>query len=82
MPLFLINFYLLLSKDENDNCFDRVIRRPIIKTNVTTLKLCGKSGVHEINITKKFKQLYKQAKKIKINELIDICELGDKEENK
>lgn len=65
-------FYLLISKDENMVLQDkkRVIRRPQIKTNFVELKLCTTSGVCEEKFTKKDKELYKLAKKIKINEIM------------
>lgn len=63
-------FYLLLSRD----CVDleserRVIRRPEYKTNMVNLVVCD-SGKKELTIAKSDKQLYKKARKIKINEII------------
>ena len=69
-------FYLLLAKDDVKTTLSRVIRRPLIKTNVTELKVCDDSGVRDAVITKKNKELYKKSKKIKINGLIDLSELG------
>lgn len=66
-------FYLLIDKyTENfENLNEsRVIRRPSIKTNFVELKLCTKNGVEIKNITKKDKELYKKARKIRINEII------------
>jgi len=68
-------FYLLLAKDDVKIKQSRVIRRPIIKTNVTELKVCDSSGVREVLVTKKNKEIYKKSKKTKINELIDLTEL-------
>lgn len=68
-------FYLLLAKNDIKNTVPRVIRRPIIKTNVTELKVCAADGVREVFVTKKTKEIYKKSKKIKINELIDLGEL-------
>lgn len=68
-------FYLLLAKDDVKIKQSRVIRRPIIKTNVTELKVCDSSGVREVLVTKKNKETYKKSKKTKINELIDLTEL-------
>ena len=48
----------------------RVIRRPILKTNFVELKLCTKDGVKLENITKKDKETYQKARKIKVNEII------------
>lgn len=66
-------FYLLIDKNaENVRNLDeaRVIRRPNLKTNFVELKLCTKNGVELKNITKKDKELYKKARKIRINEII------------
>lgn len=64
-------FYLLLSKDEfKIDKRVRVIRRPIIKTNVTNLMLCTKQGIVQKDFTKRNKEEYKKAKKAKINDLI------------
>ena len=62
-------FYLLISKDNTnfDENQKRVIRRPQIKTNFVELKLCLNSGVIEEKFTKKDKESYQKAKKIKIN---------------
>lgn len=70
-------FYLLLSKDNVKSDFARVIRRPIIKTNVTELKVCDDCGIRDLKITKKHKQLYKKSKKVRVNELIDLSEIND-----
>ena len=68
-------FYLLLAKDDVKLKQSRVIRRPIIKTNVTELKVCDSSGVREVLVTKKNKETYKKSKKTKITELIDLTGL-------
>ena len=63
-------FYLLISKENNEICDKRIIRRPIIKPNNIELMLCSKDGVSKEIYTKKNKELFKQAKKAKINDLI------------
>lgn len=66
-------FYLLIDKQTKiqDNSSERrVIRRPNIKTNFVELKLCTKDGVSSQNITKKDKEIFKKARKIKINEIL------------
>lgn len=72
-------FYLLFQKkdgllDNNENFytneFCRVIRRPKIKTNEIELVLCSKDGVTTKIFTKKDKDKFKKAKKIKINQEI------------
>ena len=65
-------FYLLIAK--NNECIDinerRVIRRPQIKTNFVEIKLCTNAGVVDEKFTKKDKDSYKLARKIKINEIM------------
>lgn len=64
-------FYLLFSKNNiQGNEKNRVIRRPIIKTNITTLSLCTKDGVVQKDFSKRQKEEYKKAKKAKINDLL------------
>ncbi len=69
-------FYLLFEKCDNKtvqkniDCKSRVIRRPVIKTNMCELVLCTTNGVKKQVFTKKNKEQYKKAKKTKINELI------------
>ena len=65
-------FYLLISKNDaiNTEFEKRVIRRPQIKTNFIELRLCSNDGISDEKFTKKDKESYKQAKKIKINELM------------
>lgn len=62
-------FYLLFAKDEVNVEGERVIRRPMIKENNISLVLCTKEGVKNKACTKKDKDEFKRAKKIKINEL-------------
>ena len=62
-------FYLLFAKDEVNVEGERVIRRPMIKENNVSLVLCTKEGVKNKACTKKDKDEFKRAKKIKINEL-------------
>ena len=65
-------FYLLISKEQSSEKTRemRVIRRPQIKTNFVELRLCSGLGVVDEKYTKKDKEAYKKAKKIKINETI------------
>ena len=64
-------FYLLISKKEKLNLDKkRVIRRPVIKTNLVGLVLCSKNGVEKHDFSKKNKENFKLAKKSKINDLI------------
>lgn len=63
-------FYMLISKEKMEKCEKRIIRRPIIKPNNIELMLCSSEGVKKENFTKKNKELFKQAKKSKINDMI------------
>ncbi len=64
-------FYLLFSKEEtNKSEGDRIIRRPVIKPNTVSLLLCTENGVIKKDFSKKDKNLFKKAKKSKINNLI------------
>lgn len=65
-------FYLLIKKECNQPLTNssRVIRRPIIKENNIELVLCFSGGVKKQVFTKKNKDLFKKAKKTKVNDLI------------
>ena len=63
-------FYLLIAKNTSEKQERRVIRRPQILTNMVNLKVCSANGVENLKITKKDKEFYKKARKIKINETI------------
>jgi len=62
-------FYLLISKEAEAMQNKRVIRRPVINTNEVNLVLCDNLGVMQTKVTKKNRDAYKKARKIKINEL-------------
>ncbi len=64
-------FYLLISKESNKIEGSRVLRRPVIKPNMIEHTLCSVDGVSKKVFTKKNKELFKLAKKAKINDLID-----------
>jgi len=65
-------FYLLFSKQEQTKASNfRVVRRPSFRPNTVSLVLCGANGVETVEITKKHKEKYKIAKKIKINDMFD-----------
>ena len=75
-------FYLLFEKVSNANDYHnansgassteygRVIRRPKIKEKEVELILCTPNGTDSKRITKANKQLFKNAKKIKINQIL------------
>lgn len=63
-------FYLLISKESNKIEGSRVLRRPGIKPNMIEHTLCSVDGVSKKTFTKKNKELFKVAKKAKINDLI------------
>ena len=62
-------FYLLIKKQKTTEKKQRVIRRPIIKENNVELVFCTENGVKKENFTKKNKETFKRAKKIKINDI-------------
>ena len=63
-------FYLLFAREDFEVEGLRVIRRPVIKENNVSLVLCSSSGVETRVFTKKNKEMFKKAKKAKINEII------------
>lgn len=77
-------FYLLFEKTDNSEVkhlkeldtnqieteLGRVIRRPKIKEKEVELVLCTKNGTEIKKVTKQNKQLFKKARKIKINEIL------------
>jgi ribosomal protein RSM22 (predicted rRNA methylase) len=73
-------FYLLFEKidkeskgsfDEQNLNFGRVIRRPIYHENQVELSICTSGGVERKIYTKRQKDIFKLAKKVKINGLIN-----------
>lgn len=66
-------FYLLFSKENNSiNVNNMVVRKPIIRKSCIDLKLCNSSGkVNNITITKKDKENYIKAKKLKHGDLFN-----------
>jgi len=63
-------FYLLIQKENVKKTGKRVIRRPVIKENNIEHVLCSVGGVTKEVFTKKNKELFKKAKKSKINDII------------
>ncbi len=65
--------YLIVAKDESlaqiENV-NRVIRHPIINTNMVKAKLCSNGEIIEKIYTKKDKELYKKVKKAKVGDLV------------
>ena len=63
-------FYLLISKKQTETVKQiRVIRRPVIKQNLVELKFCSETGVNQALFSKKNKEEYKKAKKIRVNDI-------------
>lgn len=60
--------YLAFSKEDIGKTKNRVIRPPVNKTNFIEVKLCEENGVSEKIYTKKEKDNYKKAKKIKVGD--------------
>ncbi len=66
-------FYLLLSKQDIKNVENMVIRKPIVRKSCIDLKLCNNGGkVNNITITKKDKENYSKAKKIKHGDIFNF----------
>ena len=55
--------YIAISKENLGTAEARILRHPIIETGKITLKLCTKGNIEQKVITKKEKELFKQAKK-------------------
>lgn len=70
-------FYMLFERidvlkvDKKPAGWFRVIRRPNIKENMVELAVCSAEGTKTLNFTKKNKELFKIAKKIKINQIFE-----------
>lgn len=62
--------YIAVSRENITKEKSRVIRHPLIYSGCVKLKLCTKSGIKEETITKKDKEKYKIARKIKNGECI------------
>lgn len=62
-------FYLLFSRENFKMVGERIIRRPRIFTNEIELIACGEDGYRNIKVTKKNRDEFKRAKKIKINQI-------------
>ena len=60
--------YLAFSKEDIGRTKNRVIRPSINKTNFIQVKLCEENKVSEKIYTRKDKEMYKKAKKIKVGE--------------
>ena len=60
----------MLSKTENKIEGERIVRRPLIKEGSISLVACSESGVENKFYTKKNKDLFKTAKKAKINQIL------------
>ena len=63
--------YIAISKEEfTKNEIIRVLRHPKIETGKITLEVCTNQGIHEMIVTKKDKQLFKKARKIKCGDIL------------
>ena len=54
------------------NRISRVLRHPIIEPGKITLEVCSEEGIKQILITKKDKELFKKARKVKCGEMMHI----------
>jgi len=62
--------YLAFSKQEIGKTNHRVIRPPVFKTNFIEVKMCEEDKIVERTITKKEKEFYKKAKKVRVGECL------------
>lgn len=62
--------YIAISKENLGTAKSRILRHPIIETGKITLKLCTNGDIEQKIITKKDKELFKQAKKKKCGDSI------------
>lgn len=77
-------FYMLFERTDgvgkdkrSDNKF-RVIRRPSIKENEIELAVCSADGTKVLKFTKKNKEMFKIAKKIRINQIFESKDVKNK----
>ena len=74
--------YLAISKKsvnvEEEN-IARIIRHPIIKTNIVEVKLCQNGNIINKTYTKKDKEMYKRMRKAKVGTVLELqkCNFGD-----
>lgn len=57
--------YLIFSKEELSRCTDRIVRHPFHGSGFVKFKICSESGIEEETITKKQKEHYSVARKLK-----------------
>ena len=62
--------YIAISKENLGTAQSRILRHPIIETGKITLKLCRNGNIEQKIITKKEKELFKEAKKKKCGDSI------------
>ena len=62
--------YIAFSKKECRRCSNRILRHPQISSGHITLEVCSKDGLNTIIITKKDKELFKAARKVKTGDEI------------
>lgn len=62
--------FLAFSRAKYENQVSRIIRTPIIKTNLVKLKLCENGEIIERDITKSEKDLYKIARKLNNGDIL------------
>ena len=62
--------YISVSKEEfDDTSIMRVLRHPQIESGKVGLKVCTEDGIKDYVVTKKDKEAFKQARKIKCGEI-------------
>jgi len=69
--------YLAVSKikyDEKNEKIARIIRHPLIKSNMVEVKLCLEGKIYNKIYTKKDKEIYKLVRKAKVGDVINVDE--------
>lgn len=62
--------YIVFAKEKVDNEGVRILRHPQIAKGRIDLEICGKNENKKIRITKKNKELFKKARKVKCGDMI------------
>lgn len=63
--------YIAISKIESNHADVRILRHPIIQNKMVRLKLCTENGIHEVTVTKKYADIYKEVKKKNVGDSIN-----------
>lgn len=62
--------YIAISKEKINNSGSRILRHPIISSGFIKMKLCTNGNIEEKTFTKKDKEIFKRAKKLKCGDFM------------